>query len=221
MINSIFFEESAMPKEQNNKTSNSSSTKRHLPDNGRSAPPYMHRNKPVRVPDGFIAVGLITSIHGLKGELKVELHTDFPERFAAGTSLFVGEELVETKILQARPHKNQMLLMLEGIKGSDQAEAMRGAWLFVNEDDAVELEEDTYWVHEIVGIAVQTEEGQQLGTVTEVIFTGANEVYVLQTEPAVNQGKPLLLPAIGDVVQNVDLAANLMTVRLLPGLLDE
>ncbi|MCX6045871.1 MAG: ribosome maturation factor RimM [Chloroflexi bacterium] len=181
----------------------------------------MHRNKPVRIPDGYIAVGLVTSIHGLKGELKVELHTDFPERFEPGTSLFVGDQLVEMKILQARPHKNQLLLMLEGVKGSDQAEALRGTWLFVNEDDAVELEEDTYWVHEIVGIDVQTEEGQRLGTVTEVIFTGSNEVYVLQTEPAINQGKPLLLPAIGDVIQNVDLPANLMTVRLLPGLLDE
>ncbi len=210
-----------MPKEQSSKTPNSSNAKRRPANKGGSTPAYMHRNKPVHVPDGYIAVGLVTSIHGLKGELKVELHTDFPERFEAGMSIFVGPELVEMTILQARPHKNQLLLMLEGVKGIDQAEALRGAWLFVDEGDAVALEEDTYWVHEIVGIDVQTEEGQRLGTVTEVIFTGANEVYVLQTEPAINQGKPLLLPAIGDVVQNVDLATNLMTVRLLPGLLDE
>ncbi len=209
-----------MPKEQSSKITNSSRARRHLADKRPGAPAYMHRNKPVHVPDGYIAIGLITSLHGLKGELKIELHTDFPERFVVGMPLLVGEALVEMIILQARPHKNQLLLILDGIKGREQAEALRGAWLFVDEEDAVELEEDSYWVHEIVGIDVETEEGQRLGTVTEVIFTGANEVYVLQTEPTVNQGKQLLLPAIGDVIQKIDLAANLMTVRLLPGLLE-
>ncbi len=210
-----------MPKEQPGKTPNSSSVRRRPFNKGRGTQPYMHRNQPVHVPDGYVAVGLITSLHGLKGELKVELHTDFPERFVAGMLLFVGEALEEKTILQARPHKNQLLLILEGVEGREQAEALRGAWLFVDEADVVELEEDMYWVHEIVGLDVQTEVGQHLGTVAEVIFTGANEVYVLQTEPTVNQGKPLLLPAIADVIQTVDLAANLMTVRLLPGLLEE
>lgn len=183
--------------------------------------PYTHRNQPVHMPDGYIAIGLVTSVHGLKGEIKVELHTDFPERFAPGILVLIGDELIERTIKHARPHKNQLLLVLEGVHSREEAEALRGQWIFVNEDDAVELDDDTYWVHDIVGISVQTEDGQLLGTVKEVIFTGANEVYVLATEPSVNQGKDLLLPAIADVVQKVDLAANLMIVRLLPGLLDE
>ncbi|MDQ3247694.1 MAG: ribosome maturation factor RimM [Chloroflexota bacterium] len=183
--------------------------------------PYMHRNQPVQVPSGYLAVGLITSLHGIKGELKIELHTDFPERFVPNTLLYIGEALLEKKVVSARPHKNQLLLMLAGVNTREAAEALRGQWLFIAEADAVELEQDSYWVHDIVGMTVQTEEGRRLGTVGEVLFTGANEVYVVQTDATVNGGKALLLPAIADVVQAVDLVAARITVRLLPGLLDE
>lgn len=210
-----------MPKEQTDKTPKPQTDQSHSPESRSTTPVYKYRNQRVHVPEGFMAVGRITGPHGLKGEVKVELHTDFPERFAPDSELFIGEDLIETTVLSAKSHKNQMLLVLEGIETRDQAEAMRDEWLFVDEADAVELEEDTYWVHDIIGMAVQTETGQRLGTIREVLFTGANEVYVVQTEASVNQGKDLLLPAIADVVQTVDVANRLMTVRLLPGLLEE
>lgn len=210
-----------MPKEQNDQTPKQPIAKRRSPHQQPNSQVYMHRNQRVHVPDGYFAVGRITGPHGLKGEVKVELHTDFPERFTPDTKLFIGEDLTEATIIVARPAKNQMLLLLEGIKDRNQAEALRDEWLFVDEADAVELEEDTYWVHDIVGLQVQTEEGQRLGTIREVLFTGANEVYVVQTEATVNQGKDLLLPAIADVVQTVDLPNQMMIVRLLPGLLEE
>ena len=94
---------------------------------------------------------------------------------------------------------------------------MRNQWLFVPESEAVELEADSYWVHDIIGLQVQTENGEPLGAVTDVLFTGANEVYVVQE----SNGNELLLPAIADVVQKVDLAAGAITVRLLPGMRDE
>jgi len=100
-----------MPKKQTDKSTEQATPSRSPTMNPRVPQTYMHRNQPVHVPQGYLAVGRITGLHGLKGEVKIELHTDFPERFVPGAVLFMGEELVETAILQARPHKNQMLLL--------------------------------------------------------------------------------------------------------------
>lgn len=178
---------------------------------------YYHRNEAVFVPDGYLAIGRITTAHALQGEVRVELHTDFPERFAPATTIYVGETLLATKIEYARPHKEQLLVKLIGTNTRNEAEALRGQWLFVPETEAIALEEDTYWVHDIVGMHVQTENGEALGVVSEVLFTGANEVYVIKRA---DDTPELLLPAIADVIQNVDLEAKHITVRLLPGMLD-
>ncbi len=183
--------------------------------------PYTYRNRTVEVPDGYLAVGYIVGVHGMRGELKLELFTDFPERFAPGVQLFIGEDLSETEVLSARPHQKYLLLRLAGFDRREDAETLRGSWLFVDENEAVELEAGSYWVHDIIGLTVQTEAGEILGEIQDVIFTGANEVYIVETVETVNAGRDLLLPAIEEVVRAVDLDAQLMTVRLLPGLLDE
>lgn len=180
---------------------------------------YTHRNRRVRVPNGHLAIGLITGAHGLRGELKVELHTDFPERFAPNTEVYLGETLDPAVIVGARPHQNQMLVQFDEITDRDAAEELRGLWIFIPETDAVALEEDTYFVHDIVGLSVQTETGRLLGNVAEVLATGANDVYVVKTPD--DPPREVLLPAIADVVKEVDLAAGVMTVTLIPGLLDE
>lgn len=179
---------------------------------------YYHRNEAVFVPDGYLAIGRITTAHALHGEVRVELHTDFPERFAPTMTIYLGETLLATKIEYARPHKEQLLVKLVGTDTRNGAEALRGQWLFVPETEAAKLEEDTYWVHDIIGMQVQTEAGQSLGVISEVLFTGANEVYVIKRADDLAE---LLLPAIADVVQNVDLETRCITVRLLPGMLDE
>lgn len=178
---------------------------------------YYHRNEAVLVPDGYLAIGRISTAHGIHGEVRVELHTDFPERFAPQVKVFLGDALTPATIEYARPHKQQMLVKFVDIETRNEAEAMRNQWLFVPESEAVELEADSYWVHDIIGLQVQTENGEPLGAVTDVLFTGANEVYVVQE----SNGNELLLPAIADVVQKVDLAAGAITVRLLPGMRDE
>jgi 16S rRNA processing protein RimM len=182
---------------------------------------YTHRNRTVNVPDGYLAVGYVGGVHGLKGELRVELYTDFPERFAPGIALYAGDDLRGITVLGARPHKGQILLTLENVASREAAEAWRGVWLFVKEDEAVKLDADVYWVHDIIGLEVETTDGQRLGVISDVLFTGANEVYVVQPLPTVNNGRELLLPAIAEVVQAVNLAANLMVVQLLPGLLED
>jgi 16S rRNA processing protein RimM len=182
---------------------------------------YWHRNRRVYVPDGYLAVGQVSGVHGLKGEIKIELHSDNPNRFAAGAELLLGEDLRPVRIVQARPHKQQMLVLLAGIDRREQAETLRGQWLYIHESDAAELDEDTYWIHDIVGLTVKNADGQRLGVIREVLNTGANDVYVVETEPDVNRGRELLLPAVAEVVQKVDLDSGEMVVELLPGLMDE
>lgn len=176
----------------------------------------------VEVPEGYLAVGKVVSVHGLRGEVKVELYTDWPERFEAGMTLWAsrgGDDELETlTVTGARLHKNMLLLSLEEVHTREDAETLRGYWLFVDEEEAVALEEDTYFVHTILGLTVQTEEGTLLGTVADVLFTGANEVYVVQGN-TLPQGE-VLLPAIDDVIRAIDLEQRTMTVHLLDGMLE-
>lgn len=187
------------------------------PSARRRSTTYLHRNRRVRIPDGHLAIGLITGAHGLRGELKVELHTDFPERFTPGLQVLLGEELSPATIAQVRPHQQQLLLVLDGVTSREDADELRGLWIFVPDDQAVELDEGDYFVHDIIGLTVITDDGRTLGKVTDVLFTGANEVYVVRGE----EDKEILLPAIADVIQSVDVPGGRLVVTLLPGLLDE
>lgn len=178
----------------------------------------MHRNRRVRVPAGYMAVGRVIAAHSLHGEVRVELHTDFPERFTPGAQVYLGADLVEANVAQARPHQDQFLIRFEGITDRTQAEELRGLWLFIPKEQAQALEEDTYFVHDIIGLSVQTEADELLGVVQEVLATGANDVYVVATpdDPA----REILIPAIADVVRRVDLEQGIIVVALPPGLVD-
>lgn len=199
-------------------TSNQMSNKKNLHPNTST---YTHRNRQVHIPDGYLAVGLIVGVHGLRGEVKIELYTDFPERFQPDVQLLMGEELEPMNIARARPHKGHMLVQFAEVRNRSQAEELRNRWLFVPEEQAVELDEGTFWVHDIIGLQVHTEAGELLGTVSDVIFTGANEVYVVQPHGSLNRGREILLPAIADVVQAVNLETETMVVQLPPGLIDD
>ncbi len=218
-LNCFVIQEGTMPTDQQPSTGqagNSSATSKQ-----RTKPLPMMPKRKAEAPEGYLAVGYVVGVHGLAGEVKVELYTDFPDRFSPGTQLLVGEALEKRKVTSVRPHKQYLLLRLSGINQREVAETLRGRWLYVAEEDAVALDEDTYFVHEIVGMDVVTSTGRALGTITEVIFTGANEVYVVEPALGVNRGKELLLPAIQDVIREVNLEENRMTVELLPGLLEE
>jgi 16S rRNA processing protein RimM len=181
----------------------------------------IHRNRAIHVPEGHMAVGRIVGMHGLNGELRVELHTDFPERFASGATIWLGEALIAKTVQTAREHKGMILLTLDDVTSRDEAEALRDEWLFIPEDAAMELPEGEYWVHDIIGLAVVDEAGQPVGQVTDILQTGANDVYIITPAAGVNRDKELLIPAIAEVVQNVDLTSGTMTIRIVPGLIDE
>jgi 16S rRNA processing protein RimM len=199
----------------------SDSARRNSRPRKRTSSLYTHRNRRVYVPEGHFAVGQISGVHGLKGEVTVELHTDFPERFAPGAQLLLGDDLEPVTVATSRPHKNNALVRFEGVNDRTQAESLRGLWIYIHEDEAAVLEEDTYWIHDIIGLDVYSDEGRFLGEITDVMPTGSNDVYILKTPSNVNRGQELLLPAIAEVVLEVDLAARRMTVHLVAGLLDE
>lgn len=181
---------------------------------------YRVRNQDVVVPSGYLAVGHIIGVHGLHGELKIELYTDFPERFAPGVTLFMGPDLEEVEIRQVRPHKGHLLIMLDGINDRTTAEGLRSLWLFVDEADAAELEEGAYWIHDIIGLKVETDTDTVLGKVVDVLATGANDVYIVRPAEGINRGQEILLPAIADVILAVDLAAGILRVHIPEGLID-
>ena len=149
----------------------------------------------------------------------METYTDNPQRFAPGAELRLGEDLEAVTVESARPHKSNLLVHLAEIEGRTAAEELRGLWLYVPEAEGT-LEEGAYWIHDIVGLDVVTTEGQAIGQVIDVFATGANDVYVVRPLAGVNGGRELLLPAIADVIQQVDLQQRVMVIRLLEGLID-
>ena len=187
---------------------------------GRSRTSRFH-SRSTSVPDGHLAVGRILGAHGLRGEVKVESHTDFDSRFAPGQQLLIGEELLLAEIESSRPHKGIHLVQFSEVTDRFAAEDLFDEWLYIPEEAAMELDEDSFWVHDIVGLTVQTESESQLGEVVDVLFTGANEVYIIRPAPGVNRDRDLLIPALAEVVRAVDIEAGTLTVRLQPGMLDD
>ncbi len=164
----------------------------------------------------YLAVGRIAAPHGVRGEVVVEIHTDFPQRFVPEARFLAGERKVSMTIERVRPFKDRLLIKFRELADRTAAERMRGAWLHVPIEEAWPLEEGEYYEHEIIGLDVWTEEGKYLGVIDHIIYTGANDVYVVLGP----QGE-ILLPAIEQVVREIDLEGERMIVHLLPGLVEE
>jgi 16S rRNA processing protein RimM len=168
----------------------------------------------------YLAIGRIIAPHGIRGEVKVEVLTDFPERFKPGTHVFLGAgtedpEARPAKIAAARPHKGGFLVKLDIVPDRNAAELVRNRYLLIPAADAMPLGEHENYLHDLIGLQVETTDGQQLGELREVLFTNANDVYVVR-----GPAGEVLLPAIRDVVLRVDLPARRMVVALPEGLLD-
>lgn len=170
--------------------------------------------------ENYLRVGVITSPHGVHGEVKVFPTTDDPSRFLELETVLLdlggGNGKKELTIRQVRFFKNLVILGFEGITSRDQVEGWRQKELWITRDQAVELSEDENFIADLIGLSVRTDEDCTLGTVTDVIQTGANDVYCVSGE----DGKEILLPAIKDCILKVDLEKQEMLVHVLPGLLD-
>lgn len=166
----------------------------------------------------YLVVGLLRRPHGVRGEIMIEIITDFPERLKVGEKFYLGDAHMPVTVRSSRKHKQGILLSFEGINDRDEIGAHRNSYLYVDVNDWPPLPEGEYYDYELLGLEVIVEEtGEVLGELVEVLETGANDVYVVESE----SGQEYLLPAIPEVVLDVDLDTEQMKVYLLPGLLDD
>lgn len=168
--------------------------------------------------EDMLRVGVISSTHGVRGEVKVFPTTDDPARFEDLKTVFLdtGREMLELEITGVKFFKNMVILKFKGYDNINDIEKYRGKDLWITREQAVPLGEDENFVGDLIGLQVVTDEGETLGTMKDVMFTGANDVYVVEREDK----KELLLPAIKDCILDVDLENGVMTVHMLDGLLD-
>jgi len=165
----------------------------------------------------FLAVGKLGRPHGVRGEIFLHVLTDFPERLAPGVMVFLGPDYQPVEIESRRWHRDALLLLLAGYHTPEAVAALTNQYLFVSAEDRPPLPEGEYYHHQMIGLQVLDEQGQVLGTLSQILETGANDVYVVLPP----QGPEILLPAIEDVILEIDPGQRQILVRLLPGMLPE
>lgn len=168
--------------------------------------------------EDLLQVGIIASTHGVRGEVKVYPTTDDPRRFRRlkEVVLDTGKEKMNLEIEGVKFFKQFVILKFKGLDNINDIEKYRQKSLYVTRKNAVRLQRDEYFIADLIGLKVQDEDGKELGTVKDVIETGANDVY----EVEMADGKSLLLPAIKQCILNVDVENGMMQVHVLEGLLD-
>lgn len=164
-----------------------------------------------------LEVGQIVNTFGIKGEVKVVPFTDDIKRFDELKNVYVKtkKESKQYKVENVKYHKNMVLIKLEGINNVENAETLRNAFLEIDRKDAIPLEEGTYFIADLIGLEVYTEEGKLLGKVDDIYNTGSNDIYVIKDE----LGKQILLPGIKEVIKEVLLEQEKIIVHLIPGLI--
>ncbi len=165
----------------------------------------------------YLAVGRLLRTHGLKGDLLMEILTDFPERIKTGQVLYVGSEHQPLSIRGIRGHSSGLIISFPGIDTPEQAAELRNQLAFVRADEIPPLPDGEFYQHQLLGLRVVSEDGQQLGKIEGIIETGANDVFIVRQ---LNNAE-LLLPNISDVVLDVNLAQGEIQVHLLPGLMPD
>lgn len=166
----------------------------------------------------LLRVGVITSTHGIRGEVKVFPTTDDPQRFKKLKQVILddGKETKELEITSVKFQKNIVILKFKGIDNINDVEKYRQADLLVTREHAVKLEEGEYFIVDLIGLNGITDEGEDIGVLSDVIKTGANDVYVFSKDGM----KDLLVPKIPDCVKEVNLEEGTILIHLLPGLRD-
>jgi len=163
----------------------------------------------------YLVVGFLRRPHGVKGEILMDIHTDFPERLKTGMTVFVGDEYQPMVVASRRPHAAGMLVRLRGIKSPEDAGLYRNTRVYVPAADRPELPEGEYYHHQLIGLNVVTDDGRELGLLVDILETGANDVYLVRD----TAGNEVLLPAIPPVILEIKLADRQMRVHLLDGLI--
>lgn len=168
--------------------------------------------------EDLFKVGVITSTHGIKGEVKVFPTTDDANRFKKLKKVILdtGKEKIDMEIAGVRFFKNMVILKFKGIDDINDVEKYRKAELYVTRENAVPLKKNEYYIADLIGMDVVSDDDEELGVIDDVLQTGANDVYVIRKAGC----QDLLIPAIKDCVKDVDVEGGKMIVHLLEGLRD-
>ena len=164
-----------------------------------------------------LEIGQIVNTFGIKGMVKVKPFTDDIRRFDELKTVYIEKNSNQTEyeIEEVKYHKDMVLIKFKGIDKVEQAEMLRNSYLTVSRDSVEKLEEGRYYIVDLLGLEVYTDEQVLLGTLEDIFNTGSNDIYVVKDK----QGKQILLPAIQDVIKQIDIENKKIIVHLLPGLI--
>jgi 16S rRNA processing protein RimM len=167
--------------------------------------------------EDLLQVGVITSPHGLKGEVKVFPTTDDVQRFKKLKEVILdtGKESIKLEIIGVKFFKNLVILKFKGLDDINEVEQYRQKSLLIRREQSAPLKEGEYFITDLIGLQVFTEDGKEFGVLADVMQTGANDVYIIKTLEA----KEVLIPAIKDCVLNIDIKKQRMDIYLMPGLI--
>lgn len=165
----------------------------------------------------YLEIGQIVNTFGIKGMVKIKPFTDDMTRFDELKKIYVQNKTgkKEYEIEEVKYHKQMVLIKFKGIETPEEADVLRESYLIINREDLKPLEEGTYYIVDLIGCEVYTDEGVLLGTLFDIFNTGSNDIYEVKDE----LGKQILLPAIADVVKEIDLENRKITVHLIEGLM--
>lgn len=164
----------------------------------------------------YLEIGQIVNTFGIKGMVKVKPFTDNIERFSNLEKIYIKNKSGQTeyKIQEVKYHKNMVLIKFEGIENLEQADLLRNSYLIVDRETEEPLEAGRYYIVDMIGLDVFTDDNEYLGKLEDIYNTGSNDIYVVKNE----LGKQVLLPAIEDVIKNIDMDNKKVIVHLIPGL---
>lgn len=164
-----------------------------------------------------LEIGQIVNTFGIKGQIKVKPFTDDIRRFDNLKEVYVEKNNTkkEYEIEEVKYHKDMVLIKFKGIETVEQAEKLKNSYVTISRDSAEELEEDRYYIVDLLGLEVYTDEQILLGILEDIFNIGSNDIYVVKS----SDGKQILLPAIKDVVKNIDIENKKITVHIIPGLI--
>ena len=163
----------------------------------------------------FLLIGKLGKTHGVHGEIDLHVYTDFPERLKQGKKVFLGEEKTPIVLETLRPKNKLMLISFEGIHTPEEARLLTNQEVFIKTIDVPPLPEGVFYHHELIGLRVYENENF-LGVLTEILVTGANDVFIVKND----ESEELLLPDISDVILEIDLDEGRMSVSVPDGLRD-
>ncbi len=169
-------------------------------------------------PPRYLIIGRVLKPWSYRGELKIEILTDFPDRFASLRTVFLGDDAKPFSVEHTRLHGNAALLKLREVDSTEAAEKLRNQLVQVAIEDAVRLPQGQHYLYQLIGLRVRTVEGETLGEIAEIIDTGANDVYVVRAS-AREGAREILIPAIEDVVKEINLERGEVIVQLIEGLI--